>query len=46
MIRGLGSDGEGGSCTTVPFAVDALKFNESDGEILFAGGMEEPGSFR
>lgn len=58
MIRGLGSDVVEGSCTAVPFAVGLLfgmslvaedvtwPFEASDGEVPFAVGIEEPGSFR
>lgn len=58
MIRGRGSDVVEGSCTAVPFAVGFLSgmslvaedvtslFEVSDGEVPFAVGIEEPGSFR
>ena len=58
MIRGLGSDDGEGSCTAVPFAVEmlfevpfvgkdvALLFEAFKGEVPFAVGIEEPGSFR
>ena len=58
MIRGPESADGQGSCTAVPIAVEILLemppvgedvtslFEVLDGCILFAGGIEEPGSFR
>ena len=56
MMRGLACDDGEGLCTTVPFAVlievpfvgevFISLLEASDEEVPFAGGIEEPGSFR